>query len=731
MLVRLPDSPIARSLFNGRSMRLSGRIALPLCRDSMLVHGAESILTADRVVPTGANPVLASVNGARDFMASSFRKAFPGKVAGFIEGVTMSRLDDMDPVTIKDLRSCGLSHLVSVAGLHVGSAAMMVLALLGLFGAGRKSRYVSAALVALCVMCLAGFRVSSERAAIMASLAFGAAMLGRDSDSFAGLSVAGFFILALNPAALFDGSFQFSFAAALVIIASVSLARKTGPLKAALCVCAAAQVGIIPLVLLGGTGVPVTALAANVLTVPLLAPLLLLSWLVAIATPVSLTLARAISAVPCTLARYVMWVASVFSTVPTVRPTGFLQVATLLLYCGGLVALIAAIRKKRPLFRPLMAVMMAGVLVMIGFVPLPSFHSRDTVTVLDVGEGDAILLRDSTGASVLVDGGPDEEKIIEKLEERGVSKLDLVVSSHPHADHMAGLVSVIERLPCGKLVDADLPAGRIPERERLLKEAARRHVPRMVAREGTSIDVSSKTELEVLYPPAEGTEDLKNINDESMVIMARVGDARALLTGDVERDGQAVVLASPTDLSCNVLKVPHQGSANGMTEGLLRATRPSLAIVSVGKNNKYGHPSSLCIRMLEERGIAIMRTDEEGDIEVSVSGGRIGVAGTTPGETIAEEESGQHRGTRDPLLHLRGGGAPRGTLALAPEGPLRQGGRPGLQYEDNAGHRIFGGGHHRGCGDRATPVQPSSRDSPGRGQAQPQGAGEARRVRQG
>jgi len=731
VLVRAPDSPASRSLFNGRSMRLFGRVTPPLSRDSMLPHGVASILTADRVIPGGANPALAVVNSVRLSMSSSFRRAFPKEVAGLIEGVTMSRLDDMDAATENDLRSCGLSHLVSVAGLHVGSAAVLALALMSLCGAGRRSRYVCAALVALSVMCMAGFRISSVRAAIMASLAFGAALLGRDSDSFAGLSVAGLFILALNPAALFDGSFQFSFAAALVIIASMSLARRAGPLRASLCVCAAAQAGITPLVLLGGEGIPVTALAANLLAVPVVAPLLFLSWLVALATPVSVSIGKALAFIPGCLARYVMWVAAFFSRVPTVRPTGFIQVASLLLYSGGLVALILAIRRKKPLYRPAVAVLLAAALVMLGFVPMPTFRSSDSVTILDVGEGDAVLLRDSKGATVLVDGGPDEDKIIAKLQARGVSRIDLAVSTHPHADHTAGLVAVLEQLPCGRLIDADLPAGEVPERDRLLEAAAARNVPRTVSREGATIGVSSLTQLEVLYPPAEGTEEAKNINENSMVIMAKVGEARVLLTGDIEKGGQEFLLSAHPDLSCQVMKVPHQGAANGMTDGLLEAARPSLAVISVGRDNKFGHPSGQCLRLLEERGIAVMRTDTDGDVEVSVSGGRIGIAGSTEGVTVGKKESGQHRGARQPLLHLRGGGTPGGALARAPQGALLERGGPRLQHDRDDRPGVVGGGHHRGRGDRASSVQPSSRDSPGGGQAQPQRAGEARRLREG
>ena len=727
-LIYLTDSRVAKAILTGKHIEVKGRLSLPLKGDALLEHGAASILRSESMTLDGAGPVYSAINSIRASMASSFRLAFPRKIAGFIEGVTMSKLDDADPETVSSLRSCGLSHLVAVSGLHVGSAAMLTLALLLVIGAGRRTRYVAATLVALCVMSIAGFRASSVRAAIMASLAFGAAMLGRDHDALAGISIAGIVILARSPATLFDRGLQFSFAAALAIIITVSMARKTGWLRAALSVCAAAQLGIIPLVLLGGEGVPVTATAANVVAVPLVGPILLTSWLVAIVTPLSRTLGRLIAIVPGALARVVMAVASFFSKVPTARPAGLFGFTVLLIYCGGLVLVIRAVRVKRPLFAPLVAVALSMSLVLVGFLPFPSLHSCETVTALDVEEGDAILIKDSTGAVVLVDGGPDERKILKKLQEKGVRRLDLAILSHPHADHMAGLAAVLREIPCGMLVDADLPTGSLPGRDDLLDVAANKKVRRVIAREGEQIEVSKRTSLEVLYPPAKGITKAANANDCSLVIMARVGEVGILLPGDIEATGQKALLAAHPDLSCGVLKVPHQGASNAATPELLDAADPALALISVEKGNKYGHPSARCLALLSERGVKVMRTDLEGDAEVSISGGRIGIAASSGGESLGIEESGQRYGAREPLLHLRGGGPSRGAVARAPEEPLLERSGPRLQHARHVRPGIRGTRHNRGGANGPAPVEQAARDSPGRRSAEQERAGEAGRI---
>lgn len=621
---------VERSVFPGAGIRVTGRL-LPREKgdDWLLNHGAGCRIRASfkglGIGRRPADPVSRAIHRMRSWVSMSYRRVFSPRVTGFLEGVTLSKTSDADPEVLSDLRGCGLSHVVAVSGLHVGSAAVLALAMLSMLGAGRKSRYVGACAMAVFVLGLAYFRPSATRAAIMGLLCFSGAVLGRDYDSLAGLSIAGFLILSLNPRALFDQGFQLSFTAALGIVLAVRNRRKLGRFRLALTVCAGAQLGIIPLVVARGEGVPVTALAANFMAVPLVGPLLFSSWSTSLVSIFSVRLARLLALIPAAMARFILAIAFAFSRVPTAGiAAGIVGMVALVIYVAGLLALARRAGKGRNIFVPLVSVLAAALLVMVPCIPvLPA--TSESITVLDVGQGDAILIRDRAGGAVLVDGGPDERKIIEKLKSLRVNKLDLVVLSHPHADHAAGLSAVLREMPVGRLLYGGLPPSGNGAYSQLLNTASDKHVPRTVAREGQDIVVSSGIDLEVLYAPRDRNPDPENLNNASVVVMARLEDTRVLLTGDIEAEAQKSLIESRPDISCDVLKVPHQGARNAATRELMDSCRPKLAVISVEKDNRYGHPSSLCLKLLKDRRVSTLRTDKNGDIRISTRNGKMAV----------------------------------------------------------------------------------------------------------
>jgi competence protein ComEC len=140
------------------------------------------------------------------------------------------------------------------------------------------------------------------------------------------------------------------------------------------------------------------------------------------------------------------------------------------------------------------------------------------------------------------------------------------------------------------------------------------------------VRVSERTRLEVLYAPGASAGGMSDANDSSLVVMVHLNGMRALMTGDLGSDEQKELLAYHPDLSCDVLKVPHHGAREAASGELYDACRPALAAISVWKGNRFGHPSATCIEKLADRRIPVERTDRDGDLEVSVDNGRIGLA---------------------------------------------------------------------------------------------------------
>lgn len=199
-----------------------------------------------------------------------------------------------------------------------------------------------------------------------------------------------------------------------------------------------------------------------------------------------------------------------------------------------------------------------------------------------------------------------------------------IVSTHPHDDHITGLVEVMRQTPVGSLIDPGLPLTS-PAYLELVRLALRKHVPRTIGREGQVLAVSTLTELRVLYAPLDLERIPEDMNDCSLMMMASVGGMRALMCGDASCEAQKMLLGAHPDLECDLLKVPHHGAREASYAELYAACRPAVAAISAGRDNKFGHPSPRCLELLASRGIRTARTDKDGDIELSIDSDRIGL----------------------------------------------------------------------------------------------------------
>ena len=293
-------------------------------------------------------------------------------------------------------------------------------------------------------------------------------------------------------------------------------------------------------------------------------------------------------------------------------------------------AMTGALVGLATLLRPRVAVIgMMGVLLVVTVGSRPD--GRLHVTVLDIGQGDAILVETPSGVTALVDGGPDPELTLRRLGANlpfWARRIDVLVLSHPHQDHVAGLVEVLDRFRVGLVVHAAIPFEN-PAYDRLLADAAQGAVPVVVARAGQRLRLDPTTTLEIIYPTdADAAAPLPegDINNGSLVALLRHGGFTALLTGDAESPVEAALAQRGALLPVDVLKVGHHGSHSSTTAALLDAVRPTLAVISSGAGNEYGHPAPATLQALSGRpGLMTLRTDIHGDVEVVTDGLRYDV----------------------------------------------------------------------------------------------------------
>ena len=503
-------------------------------------------------------------------------------LAGFLIGET-SRIDESD---VDAMRRSGLAHFVAVSGSNVALFLGLLAVAAGPLALGPRRRAIVGLLALPVYAAATRFEPSVMRASVMAGLALGGRLLGVVLEAWQLLSLAVGVLVLTDPALTSNVGFQLSVVAtAGVLVGSRWPVR--GKFARALSITLGAQLAVAPL------------LIAHFGTVPLLSPLV---NLVAAPLVVGSTVVGAVGvAGPGFMVAPAAWLAEMVLALAR-GAAGWPQLSgALLLALGGMAVLV----KLAPRLRAVSAGAAAAALLIVLTTPGVKLPPAGVI-VLDVGQGDAILLHGGDGRFALVDGGPDESILVAKLRDMGVRELELVVLTHVHADHATGLAGVVDTFAVGE-VWADTEPHTTTASRRLTEIIAARSIPMSAPEPGTSRRLG-ELDLVVEGP----VRRYASPNDQSIVITVRGPTRSMLLSGDIETHAQADL----DWLRADVLKVPHQGA--GTSDGeWLASVESEVAVISVGSND-FGHPVDWVVELLGEHG-EVLRTDEDGDVVIDLT----------------------------------------------------------------------------------------------------------------
>ena len=624
------------------STRIDPDRALPRSHDLVTLDGTieRSSLRPDEAVAaypawrvTGHEapslPV-AAIEAVRAWSLANIERSFPEPHAALAAGVLIGEQGAL-PSRLRDaLRTTGTTHLVVVSGQNIAIVLGVVVALLSAFVPRRR-----AALVALLLLpgyiVLVGASPPVLRASAMAVGLTVAAATGRRTPAWVFLTYAVAAMLAVEPLLARDVSFQLSAAATagVLLIAppltEVAVAplveRGAGRLLPALIeaalIAVAAAIAVLPVQAatfgtLSLVQVPANAAVALVYegTLALAAVAALLGWL----PPVAWAIREAGSVVPSAFIAIV----EVFAWVPLA--TVPLRIASVVVVAWGLgVAALLWLLARRPTLPqralsvrttlPVRRIVLAAVAGGLGLVALAPADPLPSITVLDVGQGLAVLVRDE-GRAVLVDTGPADGAVLAALERVGQRRtLDALVLTHDDVDHIGGAAEVVARIGARHV----LGAPHIPARTLGLQ-------PIDI---GDRIRLSARTSIEVLSPPAHVGPEHSTDNDAGLVLLVRIGERHVLIPADIEAAAEHRLVRSGQPLRADAIVVPHHGSRTSSTPEFLRAVAPGVAIVSVGARNAYGHPVAEVLARYAPT--PLYRTDEVGDVTLRSDGTRLWV----------------------------------------------------------------------------------------------------------
>jgi competence protein ComEC len=679
--VLLRRDPLPRYHY-GDLLELEGKLETPPVldefnyRDYLARQGINSLVDYPRVqlLESGqGDPLLEVVHGVRRRLGDALSASLPEPEASLAQGILLGSRSALGPSLSADLNNTGLSHLIAVSGYNVTVVAGLVIGSLAWLIGRRQAALTAIAAIAAYTL-LTGASPSVVRAAIMGGLFLLSTLVGRPGSALTAIVLAAAVMTAHDPLVVQDVSFQLSFAATVGLVylspavqlrirQALSPLLRTpdgleGGLGAAvvenLAVTLSAIAATLPMIALNFHRVSLVAPLANLLALPAFPAMLVMSGLDAAAGAVWSPLGDVCAWGAWPLLAYLAAVANRLADLPLasleVASFGMGHAALLYAALGLLAWWVQPARPKPSLGGPAKVASLAataarhaaapvrliptpwltGGLALTGgllwWAALTPSSDRLTVTFMDVGQGDAILIEGPAGNRVLVDGGPSGRAVSEGLGREMPfwdKRLDLVVLTHPEEDHLNGLVTALERYDVKSIlaspVETDSAAYGV-WRDAVDSEGA----PYYQAAPGEWFDLGRGARLEVLGPPTELIEEGDDkLNNNCVVLRLTWGDVSFLLTGDLETAGEEALLRQGGDLRSTVLKVAHHGAADATGAPLLAAVQPAVAVISVGADNWFGHPSP---QVLERLGDSLIyRTDQNGTVQLSTDGERLWV----------------------------------------------------------------------------------------------------------
>jgi competence protein ComEC len=579
----------------------------------------------------------------RNHLSTVIDQLIRGEEAEFLRGIVLGDRSGIPWGTREAFSRAGVAHVLAVSGTHV---AIVTAFLFFLFEVMRVPRLLKLAVTGagmMCFMLLTGSQPPVVRATVMGFVILVGMMFRKRMNIYNSIGIAALVLLGLDPRQLYDPGFQLSFGAVISIVYGYPKFNRligrlsggglwTGSASRILrlaAVSAAALLGTLPITLTTFGRVSIIGIVANIVIVPAIGLAIVLGLLTAILAVVSSALSVLYADLTVILLKGILALVDEVASLPfaTIEAGGVTAIDIVLIYlCLLFLSQLASPRVARRLFLALLFVTNIAVLGRCT-------RSVSTLKIIfiDVGQGDAIVVRFPDDRVVLVDAGPRSDhfdagkRIVGPLLQReGISAIDLLVATHPHSDHIGGLPWIYDQfkvrktLECGRgmssVIYDEYRAGRDAENGTVT-----------IAADGMILRDFPLGRIYVLHPPVRA--DLSggegNLNNESVVIKLQYCSTSVLLEGDAEREAEHRMVQIYGDfLNSSVLKVGHHGSITSTSAEFLQAVRPRFAVASVGRFNTFHHPSLSVLRRLHHAGAVVHRTDTQGALVLESDGTR-------------------------------------------------------------------------------------------------------------
>lgn len=576
---------------------------------------------------------------------------------GIIGAIILGDKTDLDS-DIKELYSVsGIAHILAISGLHISFIGMAIYRLLR-----RRFRFLFSAAVSIPVILsfgiMSGFGISTIRAIIMFILKIIGEVLGRKYDAITAISLAGLVLLVQNPFVVCNSGFQMSFGAIIAIVLILPIVEEilNTDNKIIKVISANFTISLVMNPILAWNYYELTTFSflLNIVVVPLMSVVIVSSIVGIFCSCIMFGFGKVVIFPGCGILELYTFLCNIInkSSVASIV-VGQPKVTIIIVYYAILLVVLFGLKnirtkytraeKERNIIKKetglvlekkakkerrikgqnvkLRLACIVGFLLLnclIYYIPNPGFY----ITFIDVGQGDGILIHGDNGTKVMVDGGSTSEKQVAKncivpyLKAEGIGTIDYSIITHTDKDHISGILEILEnnnsnRIRIKNLVMPDINMKDDTYNE-LIEKAKLKKINVLYIKKGDTLSLG-KTKIKCIYP--ETTTTASDKNDYCTVLSVKNKTSKILLTGDISKEIEEKI-KDDIEENYTVLKVAHHGSNYSSSEKFLKKVNPKYSIISVGKNNSYGHPGNETMERLRKQGGVIYRTDEKGGITI-------------------------------------------------------------------------------------------------------------------
>lgn len=634
ILINIKMSQDIPSIKYGDSLYIEGEFKKPEEARNYKGYNYKQYLKTKKIIGTvelGKVKILKSSNGSfihniQKYIRDTINGTLTDEEGNLLLAILLGDKDKLSEDIQESFKTSNLSHMLAVSGAHVSYIILGLTYVLQNSIIGKKNGKIVCIIFLLAFMAITNFTPSVTRACIMAILTLFSSIIYRKSDVYTNISVAALITLIFNPYSLLDLGFQLSYGGTIGIIIFIkriqekkSNSKVVNYIKQMALVSIYANIIIIPIMMYHFNTVSFTFIISNIMASPILGIIVITGFLFIITSitvkPLTSLIAIFIKPILSILIKISQICSKLpFSNILVVTPYMFNVISyyAIILYCIK--------SKKNNKCKIIICLLI--VLILINFI-IYIFPQKLRIFFIDVGQGDSTLIITPDKKTVLIDGGGSdsfdvgEKVLLPYLLDRRILKVDYVLISHFDTDHCGGILTIMEKVKVKNIIISE-QAEHSENYERFKKLMIHKKIRLIEVKKGDKIKIGRYSEFKILFPTSRLLSE-NPLNNNSIVAQFNYNNFKMLFTGDIEKLAEQQILkAEKAEIRADILKVAHHGSKTSSIPEFIKAVKPKIALIGVGKNNTFGHPNQQTIKNLENIKCRIYRTDLQGEIIIKI-----------------------------------------------------------------------------------------------------------------